>query len=76
MQVRAILLDYEGMWQGAEHWIDLEEDARQVRLPPHRAGQNIAREVEKANVDEMLRLDVIEPGAKEWSSPEFIVLSQ
>lgn len=78
-RVRTMLREFEGMWQGqlgnvsvTEHRIDLEPDARPVRLPPHRAGHK-AREVEKAEVDEMLRLDVIEPAATEWSSPVVIV---
>ncbi len=43
-----------------------------MRLPPHRAGHK-AREVEKTEVEEMLRLEVIEPASTEWSSPVVIV---
>ncbi len=55
-----------------EHRIELEPRSRPVRLPPHRAG-NKSREVEKTEVEEMLRLDVIEPASTEWSSPVVIV---
>ncbi len=51
-----------------EHRIELEPGLRPVRLPPHRGGHK-AREVEKTEVEEMLRLDVTEPASTEWSSP-------
>ncbi len=46
--------------------IDLEPGARPVRLHPHRASQR-AREVEKTEVEDLLRLDVIEPVSTESS---------
>ncbi len=70
-----MLHEFEDMWQGqlgtvkvTEHRIELEPGSRPVRLPPHRSGHK-AREVEKTEVEEMLRLDVIEPASTEWSSP-------
>ncbi len=43
-----------------EHRVDLEQGARPVRLAPHRVSIS-PQEVEKTEVEEMLRLDVIEP---------------
>ncbi len=50
-----------------ERRIDLELDARPVHFPPHRAGHK-ARELEENDMEEMLRLDIIEPASIEWSS--------
>ncbi len=64
-----------GQWgtvKVTEHRIELELGSRPVRLRPHRAGHK-AREVEKTEVEEMLRLDVIEPVSTEWSSLVVIV---
>ncbi len=78
-KVRDMLPEFEDMWQGqlgtlkvTEHRIKLEPGSLPVRLPPHRAS-NKAREVQKTEVEEMLRLDVIEPASTEWSSPVVIV---
>ncbi len=67
------------MWQGqlgsvtvTEHRMDLEPGASPACLPPDRAAHK-AQEVEKNEVEEMLRMDVIEPASTEWSSPVVIV---
>ncbi len=55
-----------------EHRIDFEPYARPLRIPPHRAGHK-AREFEKTEVKEMLRLDFIEPASAEQSAPVIII---
>ena len=67
------------MWSGrlgtiasAKHRIDLADGARPVYQAPYWAGHR-ARAVEKAEIERMLKEEVIEPSSSEWASPVVLV---
>ena len=57
-----------GLIKSTEHRIQLEKDAIPAYQQPYRAGPK-QRELEKAEIDKMLSLDVIEPANSEWAAP-------
>ena len=75
----AMLEPHKSMWDGTlgtphatTHRIDLDANAKPVFQQPYRAGLR-AREIERSEVDRMLREDVIEAAAEEWASPVVLV---
>jgi len=67
------------MWSGAlghikvmEHKIELKPGSQPVHQHPYRAGP-AQRECEKREIDEMLRMGVIEPAKTAWASPVVFV---
>jgi len=74
-QVLALLEKHRALWSGhlgsikaTERLIELKPGYKPVRLNPHRMGPR-TRELIKAQVDRMLKLEVIEPSQSEWASP-------
>jgi len=61
-----------GLIRGVEHRIRLKPGAVPVRQHPYKAGP-LAREREKAEVDRMRSMGVIEPSTGEWASPVVMV---
>ena len=61
-----------GLIRGVEHRIRLKPGAVPVRQHPYKAGP-LAREREKAEVDRMRSMGVIEPSTWEWASPVVMV---
>ena len=66
---------YRTMWDGhlgtirhVKHRIELKEGSSPVYQPPYRASPD-GRKREKAEIDKMLALDVIEEAECEWASP-------
>jgi len=57
-----------GLIRGVEHRIHLKPGAVPVRQHPYKAGP-LAREREKAEVERMRAMGVIEPSTGEWDSP-------
>jgi len=55
-----------------EHRIELKPGSKSVRLSPYRMGSG-TRELIKAQVDRMLKLEVIEPSQSEWASPVVLI---
>jgi len=77
--LRALLKKHAPLWggnlgliRGLEHSIRLQSGAVQVRKHPYKAGP-LAREREKAEVERMRSMGVIEPSTGEWASPVVIV---
>ena len=78
-EVIAMLREFESMWSGhlgrinaTQHRIELEPNSRPVYQPPYRAGP-FARNIEKREVEKMLRAGVIEPSMAEWASHVVLV---
>ena len=61
-----------GLIRGVEHRIRLKHGAVSVRPHPYKAGP-LAREREKAEVERMRSMGVIEPSTGEWASPVVMV---
>jgi len=59
---------YLGLIRGVEHRIRLKPGAVPVRQHPYKAGP-LALEGEKAEVERMRSMGVIEPSTGEWASP-------
>jgi len=77
--LRALLKKHTPLWggnlgliRGVEHRIRLKPGAVPVRQHPYRAGP-LAREREKAEVERMRSMGVIEPSTGEWASPVVMV---
>jgi len=73
--LRALLKKHAPLWggnlgliRGVEHRIRLKPGAVPVRQHPYKAGP-LAREREKAEVERMRSMGVIEPSTGEWASP-------
>ena len=60
------------MIRGVEHRIRLKPGAVPVRQRPYKAGP-LAREREKAEVERMRSMWVVEPSTGEWASPVVLV---
>jgi len=58
--------------KATEHRIELKPGSKPVRLNPYRMGSR-TRELIKAQVDRMLKLEVIEPSQSEWASPVVLI---
>jgi len=61
-----------GLIRGVKHRIRLKPGAVPVRQHPYNAGP-LAREREKAKVERMRSMGVIEPSTGEWASPALMV---
>jgi len=77
--LRALLQKHAPLWggnlgliRGVEHRIRLKSGAVPVRQHPYKAGP-LAREREKAEVERMRSMGVIEPSTGEWASPFVMV---
>ena len=77
--LRALLKKHAPLWggnlgliRGVEHRIRLKPGAVPVRQHPYKAGP-LAREREKAEVERMRSMGVIEPSTGEWASPVVMV---
>jgi hypothetical protein len=77
--VKNMLHPHNAMWNGklgeikvTEHRIELQPGARPVYQAPYRAGRQ-GREVEKEEVERMLKTGVIEPANSEWASPVVLI---
>jgi len=64
--------DNLGLIRGVEHRIPLKPGAVPVRPLPYKAGP-LAREREKAEVERMRSMGVVEPSTGEWASPVVMV---
>jgi Reverse transcriptase (RNA-dependent DNA polymerase) len=78
-KVKDMLSKYSSMWTGqlgeisiTQHRIDLIPAAKPIYQAPYRAGVK-GREVEKEEVERMLKADVIEPANSEWASPVVLI---
>jgi len=74
-QVLSPLEKHRALWSGhlgsikaTEHRIELKPGSAPVRFNPYRMSSR-NRELIKAQVDRMLKLEVIEPSQSEWASP-------
>jgi len=74
-----MLRKHSVMWSGqlgelsvTTHRIDLQPGAKPVYQAPYRAGAK-AREIEREEVERMLKADVIEPAISEWASPVVLI---
>jgi len=77
--LRALFKKHAPLWggnvgwiRGVEHRIRLKPGAVPVRQHPYKAGF-LAREREKAEVERMRSIGVIEPSTEEWAIPVVIV---
>jgi len=77
--LRALLKKHAPLWggnfgliRGVEHRIRLKPGAVSVRQHPYKAG-SLAWEREKADVERMRSMGVIEPSTGEWASPVVMV---
>jgi len=77
--VKALLEKHASLWEGklglirgVEHRIRLNPGAVPVRQHPYQA-EPMAREGEKADVERMRSMEVIEPASGEWASPVVMV---
>jgi len=77
--LEALLKKHASLWEGklglirgVEHRIRLKPGAFPVRQHPYKAGP-MAREREKAEVERMRSMEVIEPASGEWASPVVMV---
>jgi hypothetical protein len=61
-----------GQVQSTNHRIDLIPGKKPVHCQPYRAGPR-ARAVESAEIQRMLKAEVIEPATSEWASPIVLV---
>jgi len=78
-QVLALLEKHQALWIGhsgsikaTEHRIELKPGSMPVRLSPYRMGPR-SGELIKAQVDRMLKIEVIEPSKSEWASPVVLI---
>jgi len=78
-RLKNLLTKYHTLWDGSlgtirqtEHRIQLKTGATPVRQHPYKAGLH-ARQMEKEQVEGMLRMEVIEPTNSEWASPVVLV---
>jgi len=78
-QVLSLLEKHRALWSGhlgsikaTQHRIELNPGSKPVRLNPYRMGPR-TRELIKAQVDRMLKLEVIEPSQSEWASPVVLI---
>jgi len=78
-QVLSLLEKHRALWSGhlgsikaTEHRIELKPGSKPVRLHPYRMGPRTG-ELIKAQVDRMLKLEVIEPSQREWASPVVLI---
>jgi len=78
-QVLALLEKHGALWSGhlgsikaTEHQIELKPGSKPVRLNPYPMRPR-SRELIKAHVDRMLKLEVIEPSQSEWASPVVLI---
>jgi Reverse transcriptase (RNA-dependent DNA polymerase) len=78
-KVMTLLERYSHMWDGSlgeikatKHRIQLIPGSKPVHSHPYRAGPK-AREMERQEVERMLKADVIEPACSEWASPVVLV---
>jgi Reverse transcriptase (RNA-dependent DNA polymerase) len=55
-----------------KHRIDLQENAKPAYQAPYCAGKQ-SREIERQEVDRMLKAGVIEPATSEWASPVVLI---
>jgi hypothetical protein len=61
-----------GQVQSSNHRIDLIPGQNTVHCQPYREGHR-ARAVESAEIERMIKAEVIEPATSEWASPIFLV---
>jgi len=61
-----------GSIKATEHRIELKPGSKPVRLNPYRMGPR-TREIINAQVDRMLKLEVIEPSQSEWARPVVLI---
>ena len=73
-KLTTMLEKHQQMWDGhlgsikaTRHYIELTEDARPARSHPYRAGPT-QRELEKKEVEKMLKKGVIELSTSEWAA--------
>jgi len=78
-QVLSLLEKHRALWRGhlgsmkaTEHRIELKPGSQPVRLSPCRIGPK-TRELNKAQVDRMLKLEVIDPSQSKWASPVVLI---
>jgi len=78
-QVLALLEKHRALWSAhfgsikdAEHRIELNPGSKPVRLNLYRMGPR-TRELIKAQVDRMLKLEVLEPSQSECTSPVVLI---
>jgi len=69
---RALCSGHLGSIKATEHRIELKPGSKPVRLNPYRMGPR-TRELIKAQVDQLLKLEVIEPSQSEWASPVVLI---
>jgi hypothetical protein len=55
-----------------KHRIDLQENAKPAYQASYRAGKQ-SREIERQEVDRMLKAGVIDPATSEWDSPVVLI---
>jgi len=77
--VLALVEKHRALWSGhlsyimpTEHRIELKPGSKPVRLNPYLMDLR-TRELIKAQVDRMLKLEVIEPSRSEWASPVVLI---
>jgi len=78
-QVLSLLEKHRVLWSGhlgtieaTEHRIELTPGSKPVGLNPYRRGPR-TRKLIKAQVDRMLKLEVIEPSQSEWAGPVVLI---
>jgi len=78
-QVLALLEKHRALWRGhlvsikaTQHRVELKPGSKPVRLSPYRTGPG-TRKLIKAQVDRMLKLEIIEPSQSEWASPVVLI---
>jgi len=78
-QVLALLEKHRALWSGhlgsikaTDHRIELKPGSKPVRLNPYQMGPR-TRELIKAQVDRIPKLEVIEPRQSEWDSPGVLI---
>jgi hypothetical protein len=78
-EILGILQKYRSMWNGrlgqvhsTAHRIDLITEQKPVHCQPYRAGPE-SRALESAEIQQMLKAEVIEPATSEWASPIVLV---
>jgi len=78
-QVLSLLEQHRALWSGhlgsikaTQHRIELKPGSKPVGLNPYRMGPQ-TRELIQAQVDRMLKLEVIEPSQSEWASPVVLI---
>ena len=78
-RIQSLLRKHASMWNGelgelsiTKHRIDLQENAKPAYQAPYRAGKQ-SRDIERQEVDRMLKAGVIEPATSEWASPVILI---